>query len=64
MLVLSRRENERLFIGSDVVVTVLDIVGTGTRAKVRIGITAPPDVTILREEVALRAAIAAGRDAD
>ena len=49
MLCLTRKRNEKLFIGSDVVVTVLE-VGKG---KVRLGVTAPTDVAIHREEIYL-----------
>lgn len=49
MLVLSRRPQQSLLIGNDVVVTVLEVNGD----TVRIGITAPPEVDIHREEVYL-----------
>ena len=48
MLVLSRKENERIRIGENVVVTVVRTQGD----KVRLGFEAPPDVKILREELA------------
>lgn len=47
MLVLSRRAGESIMIGSDVVVTVLEI----RPDLVRIGIKAPRDVDVHREEV-------------
>jgi len=47
MLVLSRKINERILIGHDIVVTVVKL----DRNQVRIGIEAPPDVKIWREEV-------------
>ena len=47
MLVLSRKAEESMFIGDDIKVTVLDIRG----GQVRIGITAPQEVKIHREEV-------------
>lgn len=47
MLVLSRKRNEQIVIGSDIIVTVVSIRG-GT---VRIGIEAPPHVTVHRQEV-------------
>lgn len=47
MLVLSRRTNEKIMIGDNIVITVL-----GTRGdQVRIGISAPGDVSVLREEL-------------
>ena len=47
MLVLTRREGESVVIGDQVEVTILEMRGT----QVRIGITAPRDVTILRKEL-------------
>jgi len=47
MLVLTRKKNEELVIGENIVVTVVDIHG-GT---VRLGINAPKSVTIHRQEV-------------
>ncbi len=47
MLVLSRRPQQSLLIGHDVVITVLEVNGD----TVRIGISAPPEVQIHREEV-------------
>ncbi|MBW3597954.1 MAG: carbon storage regulator [Planctomycetes bacterium] len=47
MLVLSRREGERIKLGESVVITVIRLSGD----KVRLGVEAPPDVLILREEL-------------
>lgn len=47
MLVLSRKPGESIYIADDIVVTVTDIDGD----KVRIGISAPKDVPIHRQEV-------------
>ena len=47
MLVLTRRQGESIAIGNDVVVTVLEIRG----GQVRLGIAAPPAVTVLRSEI-------------
>jgi carbon storage regulator len=47
MLVLSRRPDEALIIGDDIKITVLGISGN----QVRIGITAPKEVSVHREEV-------------
>lgn len=47
MLVLTRRQGETLYIGDDVAVTMLATKGN----QVRIGIVAPKDVDIHREEV-------------
>jgi carbon storage regulator len=49
MLVLSRRANQSIMIGHDIVVTVLEVRGD----VVRIGISAPRDVDVHREEVYL-----------
>jgi len=47
MLVLSRKRNESLIIGDHIRITVIDIRGN----QVRVGIEAPDDVRILREEL-------------
>ena len=47
MLVLSRRVGERLIIGDDIVITVIDVRSDG----VRIGIDAPRHVRVNRAEV-------------
>jgi carbon storage regulator len=46
MLVLSRRPGERITVGGDITVTVLQISG----GQVRLGIEAPPEVPILRDD--------------
>ncbi len=50
MLILTRRAGESLRIGDNVEVTVMQVNGT----QVRIGIKAPRDVTVDREEIAER----------
>lgn len=50
MLVLTRRKNEAIVIGQGVVVTVVAIHGN----RVRLGIDAPPDVPVRREEIGRR----------
>jgi carbon storage regulator len=47
MLVLSRREGERVKLGDSILVTVIGVSGD----KVRLGIKAPSDVLVLREEL-------------
>jgi carbon storage regulator len=47
VLVLSRRENERIRLGDSIVVTVVRLSGD----RVRLGIEAPPSVLILRGEL-------------
>lgn len=47
MLILTRRVGETLMIGQDVTVTVLGVKGN----QVRIGINAPKDVSVHREEI-------------
>ena len=48
MLVLSRKVGERILIGDNISVTVVRITGGG----VRIGIEAPSDMTVVRQELA------------
>jgi carbon storage regulator len=55
VLIITRRVGERIMIGSDVSVTILGVQG----GQVRIGIDAPRDVEVHREEVYER--IKAGR---
>jgi carbon storage regulator len=47
MLVLSRKQNERIRVGDSVVVTIVRVSGD----KVRIGIEAPPHIRVLRDEL-------------
>lgn len=47
MLVLSRRQSERIKLGDSIVVTVIRVNGD----TVRLGIEAPSDVIVLREEL-------------
>ncbi len=47
MLVLSRREQERIKLGDSIVVTIIRVSGE----RVRIGIEAPPEVTVVRDEL-------------
>lgn len=54
MLVLSRKVNERIVIGGNVVLTVVKI----DRNQVRLGIQAPEHVAIYREEISPGAAAA------
>jgi carbon storage regulator len=51
MLVLSRKLGECVMIGDAIVVTVTQI----DRGKVRLGITAPPDVCVVRDDAQMRA---------
>jgi carbon storage regulator len=47
MLILSRRESERVHLGDEIVLTIVRVNGD----KVRIGVEAPPHVKILRTEL-------------
>lgn len=49
MLVLSRKEGERLKLGDSIVITVVKVAGD----KVRLGIEAPSNVLVLRDELEL-----------
>jgi len=60
MLILTRRVDERIFIGDNITLRVLDIEGN----RVRLGLDAPKDVAILREEIQQRYSENASNDAD
>lgn len=47
MLILTRKKNETLRIGDDILITIVDIQGD----QIRLGITAPREVSILRQEL-------------
>lgn len=47
MLILTRREGEALMIGDEISVTILSVKGN----QVRLGVKAPKDVVVHREEV-------------
>jgi len=47
MLILTRRAGETVMVGSDITITVLGVKGN----QVRIGINAPKDVAVHREEI-------------
>ena len=50
MLVLSRKHGEKIVIGDSITVTVVEVKGD----RVRIGVTAPAEVAVHREEVQAR----------
>lgn len=47
MLILTRRVGESLMVGDDITITVLGVKGN----QVRIGVDAPKDVAVHREEI-------------
>ena len=47
MLVLSRYKDQSIYIGDDIVITVVDVRGD----RIRLGIEAPPDVAVHRQEI-------------
>lgn len=59
MLVLSRKESQRIRLGDSIVVTIVKISGD----KVRVGIEAPADVLVLRDELEVRISPADKSDA-
>jgi carbon storage regulator len=48
MLVLTHRPGEQIALGNDIQLTVVAVCGS----RVVLGLTAPPDVTVRREELA------------
>ena len=55
MLVLSRKLGEKIYISDNICITIVDI----DRGKIRLGIEAPRDVPIFRQELVTGAAAAA-----
>ena len=47
MIIMSRRKNESVLIGDDIVITVVEVRGD----KVRLGVVHPKDVPVHRQEV-------------
>lgn len=47
MLILTRRISENLVIGNDVIITILSVKGN----QVKVGIKAPKDIAVNREEI-------------
>ena len=47
MLVITRKRGERICLGDDVTITVLDVVGS----TVRVGIEAPAEIPVYRHEI-------------
>ena len=47
MLIITRRAGERIMVGDDVVIEVMEVVGN----SVRVGISAPRSVPVYREEI-------------
>jgi carbon storage regulator len=58
MLILTRRVGESLMVGDDVTITVLGVKGN----QVRVGVNAPKDVAVHREEVLNRIEESAPRE--
>ncbi len=50
MLVLSRKHGESIIIDGDIEISVLSIVGN----KIRLGVKAPPHISVHRKEIQLR----------
>jgi len=50
MLVLTRREGEKIMIGDDIQVVIVEIMGS----QIRVGIKAPLGIPVDREEIYLR----------
>ena len=52
MLVLNRKPGERMFIGEDICITILTVDANSN--SVRIGVDAPKEVSIMREEALVK----------
>jgi carbon storage regulator len=60
MLVLSRKESERVRLGNSIVLTVIRVSGD----KVRLGIEAPPNILVLRDELKPHEQVALSTDSE
>lgn len=60
MLILTRKVGESLMIGDDVTVTVLGVKGN----QIRIGVNAPREVPVHREELLQRGSNSAGEETE
>jgi carbon storage regulator len=58
MLVLSRKESQRIRLGDSIVITIVKISGD----KVRVGIEAPSDVLVLRDELEVHSPAQLGQE--
>jgi len=58
MLVLSRKESQRIRLGDSIVITIVKISGD----KVRVGIEAPSDVLVLRDELEAHAPLTVAKE--
>jgi carbon storage regulator len=58
MLVLSRKESQRIRLGDSIVITIVKVSGD----KVRVGIEAPADVLVLRDELEVHPRAGAAKD--
>jgi carbon storage regulator len=60
MLVLTRKAGERILIGDSICLTVLEV----RENRIRLGVTAPADVRVWRDELRLRLLETAASEAD
>jgi carbon storage regulator len=51
MLILTRKLGERIFIGDDIIITYLGGKPSRTNSQIRIGISAPKEISVHREEI-------------
>ena len=56
MLVLTRKVEESVLIGDNIEIKVLQVKGSGKQASIRLGITAPEGIRVLRKEVLIETA--------
>jgi carbon storage regulator len=56
VLVLTRKVEESVLIGDNIEIKVLQVKGSGRQASIRLGITAPEGIRVLRKEVLIETA--------
>jgi len=58
MLVMERQAGERIFVGGDIVITIAEVRPNG---KVKVGVDAPKEIRVIREELSTNTTSTSGK---